>query len=219
MLFILDFDGTIAPRDTVDALLERFALPEWEAIEQHWVRGEIDSRQCMSAQIALVRGDEASLLEFLHGVGIDPTFAEFIEYARTIARVAVVSDGLDYPIRHALRTIEPPLPIYSNCLGFRPGGLELSFPHSAPDCKVGSGVCKCSVARSLNDGAGSRIILVGDGRSDLCLARNADYVFARGSLLRFCQEENIRHSPFESFRDVLEVVRGWNGGVPTAQAG
>ena len=33
MLFIVDFDGTIAPTDTVDALLEKFAAPEWRRIE------------------------------------------------------------------------------------------------------------------------------------------------------------------------------------------
>ena len=33
MLFIIDFDGTVAPADTVDDLLERFADPEWKRIE------------------------------------------------------------------------------------------------------------------------------------------------------------------------------------------
>jgi len=49
MLFLVDFDGTVAPTDTVDALLERFADPEWRRLEERWVRGEISSRQCMAA--------------------------------------------------------------------------------------------------------------------------------------------------------------------------
>src|SRR5437867_5091172 len=80
MLFIIDFDGTVAPTDTVDALLERFADPEWRRIEEQWVSGQINSQQRMAAQIALVKGDRAALMEFLHSVAIDPSFVDFVCY-------------------------------------------------------------------------------------------------------------------------------------------
>src|ERR1700736_298868 len=98
MLFIIDFDGTVAPTDTVDALLERFANPEWRRIEAEWVAGRINSRQCMAAQLALVDGDRATLQDFLHSVAIDPSFSAFVRYAFPFADLAIVSDGLDYPI-------------------------------------------------------------------------------------------------------------------------
>lgn len=209
MLFIIDFDGTVAPTDTVDALLERFADPEWRRIEKQWVRGEINSHQCMERQIALVSGDRAVLDDFLHSVAVDPSFFDFVRYVRPFAELAVVSDGLDYPIRHALRQLDVPVAIYANRLGFRQGGLNISFPYADAGCKVGSGVCKCAVARSVNAGRGLTTILIGDGRSDRCLARTADFVFAKGSLRSFCEAENIIHSPFETFGDVLTVIRGW----------
>src|SRR5437867_8040838 len=102
MLFIVDFDGTVAPTDTVDALLERFADPQWRRIEERWVSGEIDSRHCMAAQIALVRGSRAVLEEFLHSVTVDPSFIDFVRAVEAFAEVIVVSDGLDDPARHAL---------------------------------------------------------------------------------------------------------------------
>ncbi|MGZ4808962.1 MAG: HAD-IB family phosphatase [Thermoanaerobaculia bacterium] len=210
MLFIIDFDGTIAPADTVDSLLERFADPEWRTIEEQWVRGEINSQQCMAAQIALVRGEGVVLEEFLHSVEIDPAFFDFVHYARQFADLAVVSDGLDDPIHHALRQLDVPIPVYANRLGFRPGGLGISFPYRDPACAVGSGVCKCAIARSVDAGRGLSTILIGDGRSDLCLARSADLVFAKGSLRRYCEAENIPHLPFETFGDVLTIIRGWN---------
>ncbi|MEZ4537363.1 MAG: hypothetical protein R3D26_20540 [Cyanobacteriota/Melainabacteria group bacterium] len=40
-----DFDGTITVGDTVDLLLEKLALPEWEALEL-WQKGEISSGEC-----------------------------------------------------------------------------------------------------------------------------------------------------------------------------
>jgi 2-hydroxy-3-keto-5-methylthiopentenyl-1-phosphate phosphatase len=210
VLFVVDFDGTIAPRDTVDSLLARFAGPEWVDIEKQWVRGEITSRQCMASQIALVQGEQEALEAFLKAVQIDPGFADFVHYVRPFADLAVVSDGIDLPIRHALRHLDVPMPVYANRLGFRQGGLEIGFPYSDSGCEVGSGVCKCAVARAVNGDRGLSTILIGDGRSDLCVARRADFVFAKGSLIDYCKAENIVHTPFETFADVLSVVRQWN---------
>jgi len=209
MLFVVDFDGTVAPEDTVDALLERFADPEWRRIEEQWVRGEMDSRQCMAAQIALVAGDEQALEEFLQSVEIDPDFPAFVDGVSGFADVVIASDGLDYPIAHALGRLGLSLPFYANRVAFRRGGLGISFPHREAACVVGSGVCKCAVARRVDAGRSLPLVLIGDGRSDLCIARAADYVFARGTLRRFCEAENINHSPFETFGDVLSVVRRW----------
>ena len=208
MLFLVDFDGTVAPTDTVDALLERFADPEWRRVEERWVSGAIESRQCMSEQIALVSGERADLEGFLKSVVIDPSFIDFVRYVQPFADVAVVSDGLDFPIRHALRQLD--IPIYANRMRFRGDGLEIAFPHSDAACTVGSGVCKCAVARAVDAGRGLSTILIGDGRSDLCLARSADYVFAKGALRKFCEGESIIHSPFDTFGDVLSVIRRWS---------
>src|SRR5216683_2611488 len=137
MLFIIDFDGTVASADTVDDLLERFADPEWRRIEEQWVEGRINSQECMAAQIALVAEDRPVLESFLRSVFIDPSFPEFVRFASTFADLAIVSDGIDYPIRHALQRLDiPPIPIFANRLGFRPRGLDISFPYSETACAV-----------------------------------------------------------------------------------
>src|SRR5437762_1206358 len=112
MLFIIDFDGTVAPTDTVDALLERFADPEWLRIEERWVAGQINSQECMAAQLALVRGSRESLQEFLQSVVIDRFFPEFVREVSPYAQLAIVSDGLDHPIRHALQANGLAIPIF-----------------------------------------------------------------------------------------------------------
>ena len=40
MLFVVDFDGTISTRDTIDQLLEKFADPSWEDLEKDWCKKE-----------------------------------------------------------------------------------------------------------------------------------------------------------------------------------
>ena len=51
----IDFDGTIMKCDTTDFLFERFALPEWRAVEEAWAAGNIGSRECMATQVGLLR--------------------------------------------------------------------------------------------------------------------------------------------------------------------
>src|SRR5215468_11093611 len=52
---LIDFDGTVAPDDPTDRLLERFADPLWRVIEEQWQSGLISSRQCMQRQVDLLR--------------------------------------------------------------------------------------------------------------------------------------------------------------------
>src|SRR5258706_2057439 len=209
MLFIIDFDGTVAPTDTVDALLEKFADPDWLRIEQEWVDGTINSRQCMAAQLALISADELTLRTFLESVMIDPAFSAFVRHVSPFADLAIVSDGLDYPIVRALRKAGVSIPVYANRTEFREHGVGISFPFSRPSCTVNSGVCKCSVAPIVDAGRGLTSVLIGDGRSDQCVAHQADFVFAKGSLITYCRDNGIPYTPFQSFTDVLAAIKEW----------
>jgi 2,3-diketo-5-methylthio-1-phosphopentane phosphatase len=209
MLFIIDFDGTVAPTDTVDDLLDTFADPDWLRIEQEWVEGRINSRQCMAAQLALISAGELALRTFLESVMIDPGFPEFVRYISPFSDLAIVSDGLDYPIVHAMRKAGLSVPVYANRTEFRQCGVGISFPFSRPSCTVNSGVCKCSVAQTVDAGRGLTTVLIGDGRSDQCVAHQADFVFAKGSLITYCRDNGIPYTPFQSFADVLGAIRAW----------
>jgi 2-hydroxy-3-keto-5-methylthiopentenyl-1-phosphate phosphatase len=209
MLFIIDFDGTVAPTDTVDALLETFAGPDWLRIEREWVEGRINSAQCMAAQLALISADEQTLRTFLERVMIDASFPDFVRYVSPFAELGIVSDGLDYPIVHAMRRSGLSVPVYANRTEFRACGIGISFPFSMPSCAVRSGVCKCSVAQTVDAGRGLTTVLIGDGRSDQCVAHQADFVFAKGSLITYCLTNGIPYTPFQSFADVLAAITAW----------
>lgn len=211
MIFIIDFDGTLSPDDTVDKLLEHHADPAWETLESDWLAGRISALECMREQIALVRADRTSLEKFFHGIAIDPAFRAFWLYVRNFAEVAIVSDGLDHAIKTALQGAKlHDLPVFANQLNFAsPNSLSLSFPHRNNDCRGGNGVCKCAVASQLAETHGGPVILVGDGKSDACLAGSADTVFAKGSLIKHCQEKGIPYTSFSDFSDVHNVVKTW----------
>ncbi|HJW26812.1 MAG TPA: HAD-IB family phosphatase [Rhodocyclaceae bacterium] len=212
MIFVIDFDGTLATEDTVDQLLEHHADPAWEELEADWLEGRISALECMQAQVRLVRADHITLGKFFRNIRLDPHFADFRRHVSAFAHVAVVSDGLDFAIHTALRHggLEN-LPVFANQLHFvSPDRLELTFPHRNPECGGGNGVCKCAIARQLATRHGGPVVLVGDGKSDACLAGIADVVFAKGSLIRHCQERGILHTPIRDFADVLGAVREWD---------
>jgi 2-hydroxy-3-keto-5-methylthiopentenyl-1-phosphate phosphatase len=50
-------------------------------------------------------------------------------------------------------------------------------------------------------------VLVGDGLSDRCGAREADRVVARGTLLDWCAAEGVPALPFRDFADVAALAR------------
>lgn len=210
MLFIIDFDGTLSVRDTVDTLLARFAPPEWETIEAQWLAGEISAVECMQRQIGLVQADHVTLESFFRGIQLDASFLPFHQHVSQFAKIAIVSDGLDHAITISTRHAAfPQLPVYANHLSFVPDGVSLSFPFLNKECTDGNGVCKCAVAHDLAQECGGPVVLVGDGKSDACLARKADVVFAKGSLVNYCIQQGITYQPFQSFADVLAKVRKW----------
>lgn len=203
---ICDFDGTISLKDTTDTLLNQFAHPDWEKIELQWEQGLIGSKQCMQQQIALLDMTEQQLLHCLDQIKIDPNFVKLVDLLeKQQVKISVVSDGLDLVIQHILKQNQlDHLAIVANHLEQKNAtNWELSFPYSDIACNSQSGTCKCKVAQQYNR---EKIILIGDGRSDFCLAEQADYVFAKKSLIDHCVSKNINHHPFEDFAQILNPL-------------
>lgn len=207
---LCDFDGTICLPDATDALLEQLARPEWKAIEREWRSGRIGSRECMTRQIALVDGSEQDLDSVLDSIAIDPVFPAFVAQAQALGvEVSVVSDGLDHVIhrflqRHGLDG----LPVVANRMQrVSARGWQLSSPHARQDCITASGTCKCAwAATTRNAGDGARVLLIGDGKSDVCVSARADFVFAKDSLLAHCRTAGVAHRAIGGFVDALALL-------------
>jgi 2-hydroxy-3-keto-5-methylthiopentenyl-1-phosphate phosphatase len=199
---LVDFDGTIAMIDTVDALLSLHAEEAWLEIEQEWVAGKIGSREAMAAQVALLKLDATALDTFIDSVVLDPGFASFVALCRLNQIPAtVVSDGIDHVVTRVLARHNVPFTVRANHL-MQTGGERwaLSFPHSAEGCS--SGNCKCR-APTAN---GAFRVLIGDGRSDFCAAATVDLCLAKGKLIDHCREKGIPHVAFRDFNDVTRIL-------------
>ena len=209
---LLDFDGTISKVDTTDLLLERFAAPAWLDIEEEWKAGRIGSRECMVRQIDLVRASPAEMDAFIGTVEIDPGVRGFVHRFRALGHsLMVLSDGLDRTIRTVLDRADIDLPYFANHLQWRGGDRwRLTFPHAKGTCATLAGNCKCSFARQARPR--KLTIMVGDGRSDFCVAGRADLVLAKGSLLKHCSAKDLPHYGFETFDEATALLARWLDG-------
>ena len=205
---LLDFDGTIAIEDTTDLLLERFAEPQWRAIEEEWEAQLIGSRECMSRQVDLVRASEGEIDEFIAGIHIDPGFLPFVEAcAAAQFDVVIASDGLDRIVRGVVARTGARLPIMANRLDYLgQDRWRLGFPYANANCASASGNCKCAQAAPAI--RGPRIV-VGDGRSDFCAANGADYVFAKGRLQGYCRDNGIAHTAIADLGEATRSFEAW----------
>ena len=212
---LVDFDGTIATVDTTDLLLERFADPAWVDVEEAWKAGRIGSRECMLRQVALVRATPEQLDAFVADIEIDPHFPAFVALCRARGlAVTVVSDGLDRTVGAVLRRHGLDLPFRANHLEWLGGDRwRLGFPHAKDDCRALSGNCKCQFAVAP---PGTVRVVVGDGRSDFCVAGEAELVIAKSALARHAAESGMPHFSITSFAEATPLLAAWLDEKPDA---
>lgn len=217
MLIFSDFDGTIAQNDVGDMLFKTFGnWPVCEKLVQLWLRGEISSRECMEREAVTTRLTREQLDAFCDAQTLAPGFIEFAEFCRQRNwPLIVLSDGLDYYIQRVLLRYGLDLPVLANHLEFvPPDRIALSFPYfesrrlfrKKMNCRDGQcGNCKGYHVRRLAK-SGERIVYIGDGYSDRCGAREADLVFAKRDLAKWCKENQIAYWNFDDFTQLLKLL-------------
>ena len=104
--------------------------------------------------------------------------------------------------------------VYANTAAVTSAGVQVSFPHQHADC-LRCGNCKGLHARRYRS-QGHVVIGVGDSHTDLCLAREADHVFARAWLASHCRTSGLAHREFEDFHPVTALVASLVGADPAS---
>jgi len=197
---VLDFDGTITNKDVNDLVLAKFARPEWFQIEESWRKGQISSQQCLKEEVALVAAGLPEILIYVDSIAVDAAFPTLAKWLQANGQpLAIISDGFQVFIERILaNTGIRDMAVYANGLSTEDGRLKASFMNAATNCPAGT--CKCALAQTLSKGL--PVVLVGDGQSDYCLAKKADYVFAKGKLADYCRENKL---PYIGFSNMTEL--------------
>jgi 2,3-diketo-5-methylthio-1-phosphopentane phosphatase len=220
-MFLCDFDGTVAPADIGEALVERFSTggPERRrSLLEDWRAGTIGHRELTVAECDALRVTRDEAIAFTRRFALDPRFAAFAR--GTLARgdrVLIVSEGFDFYIEDQLdRAGLRDLPWAANRARFEGDRMIPSFPHGTGPAEGGAGCGRCGNCKAQHvrraRAEGDVVILVGDGLSDRCAAEIADAVLARGGLLDWCRARGLEARPFGDFGDVAAFAESIRGG-------
>ncbi|MEE9169890.1 MAG: MtnX-like HAD-IB family phosphatase [bacterium] len=205
MKIFCDFDGTISPRDVGNELFSRFTNGKAKEIVEKWKAGEIDSRAMYLRSIQHLQITKAELEKFLLDQSIDPHFSRFVRFCEKRSfSTFILSDGMDLYIRPILDRNElEHVAVYSNKLTWKDEKtLIAEFPYYDQTCGRCAN-CKGYHLRRFSEN-GAESVLVGDGLSDICAAKEADLIFAKNDLEAYCRKENIPFMPFRDFSDIMD---------------
>lgn len=201
---LLDFDGTVTETDTVDRLLERHADPAWLAIEREWESGAIGSRECLARQVACLRATPAELDSTVDSIPIDRGFAALVARCAALGlELVVASDGFDRAVHRVLARLGVALPVRANRLRAVAADRWRLIPRTTGACRTAAAHCKCALV----DG---RTLLVGDGRSDFCVAGRAALVLAKGRLALHCAERRLPHVAIADLAEAADAIADWH---------
>ena len=200
-----DFDNTLTSFDVLDDIIKRFSPNEdWLKFERDWLAGKIGSKECLQGQLRSVRIDNIGLFEYLSKIKIDPYFVKLLALLKQNGvEPIILSDSFSLIIEYILRSNGlKGIKVYSNRLKFQKNRLIPYFPHRDKTCNV-CGHCKRNNLLK-NTTKDKMIIYIGDGLSDICPAKEADVVFAKGRLKKHFEKLKRQHIAINDLGDVYK---------------
>ena len=198
-----DFDGTVCLQDVGEQFFRKFAGEKAEASTRRLLSAEITMQMWLTELCEAISSiNQNEFMNFVDQSVVDPHFVGFVSFCRERdIPLTVLSDGLDAYVERALSNAElSHVPFFANHAEFVGERLKVSFPYTDAEC----GLCgNCKRNHMLNTSADEDVIVyIGDGYSDRCPVRYADFVFAKRQLIKYCQQQNITFFEFHHFGDV-----------------
>ena len=201
-----DFDDTLVTGNVGHSLLNAFASAKWCDIESLYSTGEITVEETNRRQFALLNVTKQTIEDHVFETAeLRPGFPEFLEHcASTGLNFSVVSNGVDLYIEPALRSLfSSTAQLHSAHGKITENGISISYldPYGI-DCQ---NAFKLSWLRYFKS-QGQKVIYIGDGKSDISAALEADYVIATSSLEDYFRSERLNYFEFKDFYDVRQAI-------------
>jgi len=192
MRLVLDWDGTVTERDTLDLVLQEFGDPEiYEHVESELEAGRMTLNDVIAAEFATVTVPLEEAVAFVvERTRVRPGFAEL---ART-RHPLVVSSGFYELIEPVLERegVLGRVELRANRVEARPDGWRVHF-------RVAEVCDECGEPCKRGDLPHGEVVFAGDSHSDYCASLAADRVFAVGRLARWLEGRGVRHERLTDF--------------------
>ncbi len=209
-MIFCDFDGTITNSDNIIAIMKKFAPEEWDDIKNKVLSQEVSIKDGVGKMFALLPSKQKKdITEYIiDHAEIREGFKEFVAFTKKEEiPLYIVSGGIDFFVEPLLKGLVEDEHIYCNGSDFSGEKINILWPHTCDsECENDCGCCKPSIIRKLAE-PGTYKIVIGDSITDLEAAKLADQVIARDFLIEKCEEHAIAFSPFETFYDVMEILK------------
>ena len=193
MRLVLDFDGTVTERDTLDLVLERFGDAEvYLRAEAELDAGRMTLNEVISAEFATVTAPLEEVVAYVvEHARVRPGFAELARARHPL----VVSSGFHELIEPVLERegVLDAVELRANRIDACLDGWRVRY-RVAETCDVCGEPCK------RGDLPAGEVAYAGDGHSDYCAALAADRVYATGSLAGFLDRRGVPYEPLTDFR-------------------
>ena len=198
MRLVLDWDGTVTERDTLELVVGWFGDTTTYRRNGQLMGRSLTHDQALASSFATVRASLPEVVDrLLRNVRIRPGFRELVERHRPL----VISSGFHELIEPFLAREGVEVELLANRVHARPEGWRIRFRDRAV-CTACGEPCKRS---SLPPGD---VAYAGDGYSDRCAALAATQVFATGALAEWLHGRDVAFERFEDFYDVLAALDG-----------
>jgi 2-hydroxy-3-keto-5-methylthiopentenyl-1-phosphate phosphatase len=194
---VLDWDGTVTERDTLDLVLSEFGDAEiYERAEAELDAGRMALNDVISTEFATVTAPLDEVVAYVvEHARVRPGFAELARVRHPL----VVSSGFHELIEPVLEREGVSVELLANRVEARPDGWRVLLRDDATCIACGEG-CKRA---ALPPG---EVVYVGDGYSDHCAALAASRVFARAGLAQYLDDQGVHYTPFEDLNDVAAAI-------------
>jgi 2-hydroxy-3-keto-5-methylthiopentenyl-1-phosphate phosphatase len=190
---VLDFDGTVTERDTLDLVLSEFGDAEvYEHAEAELDAGRMTLNEVISAEFATVTAPLDEVVAYVvEHARVRPGFAELARARHPL----VVSSGFHELIEPVLQRegVLDAVELRANRVEALPEGWRVHF-RVAETCEVCGEPCKRA------DLPVGEVVYAGDGHSDYCASLAAARVFATGGLARWLESRGVAFTPLTDFR-------------------
>ncbi|TBL76293.1 MtnX-like HAD-IB family phosphatase [Paenibacillus thalictri] len=207
---VTDFDGTLMHQDVGDYLMEELGvtdLPEVRQMSRLVREKKIGSMEWIKVAYAKLDGQKQTVDQLLGQVHLRSGAESFLDFCqdRDIP-VTILSDGMEYYVHSIVNQLQLNIQdIIVNPIRYREdGSYELGLQNANEACRW-CGCCKSEAVRKIKSDD-YRIIYIGDGSSDYFGSSFADWIFARGSLAHYLEQDGTPFYPFETFHDIMAVL-------------
>jgi 2-hydroxy-3-keto-5-methylthiopentenyl-1-phosphate phosphatase len=203
-IVFIDFDGTVTSEETLAGSLRYLDPPPEgaEEIERKLAAGEMTLKEAVTSVFSSVRSDRVNEFKrYINSVPVRSGFGEFLDALKSRGiPVVIISGGLDIMVEEKLAPYREKLTdiwdvkvdlsgTYFGLVAEPEGELEL--------------IDKVAVMGTY---AYRRAVCIGDGYTDILMAKNSDVAYARDDLVTYLEAHGMPYRPWNDFYDILKDI-------------